>query len=39
MHAAAQDAAAGRIKPGDAPGLITATLQGAFTPPGDVRNA
>ena len=39
MHAAAQDAAAGRIKPGDAPGLITATLQAAFTPPGDGRNA
>jgi len=33
MHAAAQDAAVGRIEPGDAAGLITATLQAAFTPP------
>ena len=39
MHAAAQDAAAGRIKPGEAAGLITATLQAAFTPPGDAHNA
>jgi len=39
MHAAAQDAVAGRIKPGEAAGLITATLQAAFTPPGDDRNA
>ena len=39
MHAAAQDAAAGRIKPGDAPGLITATLQAAFTPPADGHHA
>jgi TetR/AcrR family transcriptional repressor of mexCD-oprJ operon len=37
MHAAAEDAAAGRIKPGDAAGLITATLLAAFTPPGDGR--
>jgi TetR/AcrR family transcriptional regulator, mexCD-oprJ operon repressor len=35
MHAAAADAAAGRIKPGDAAGLITATLLAAFTPPVD----
>jgi AcrR family transcriptional regulator len=34
MHAAAEDAAAGRIEPGDAAGFITATLQAAFTPPG-----
>jgi TetR/AcrR family transcriptional regulator, mexCD-oprJ operon repressor len=34
MHAAAEDAAAGRIEPGSAPGLITATLLAAFTPPG-----
>src|SRR5215470_6654461 len=33
MHAAAEDAAVGRIKPGDGAGLITATLQAAFTPP------
>jgi TetR/AcrR family transcriptional regulator, mexCD-oprJ operon repressor len=33
MHAAAADAAAGRIKPGEAADLITATLQAAFTPP------
>jgi len=33
MHAAAEDAAAGRLDPGDAPRLITATLLGAFTPP------
>jgi TetR/AcrR family transcriptional repressor of mexCD-oprJ operon len=39
MHAAAADAAAGRIKPGDAAGLITATLQAAFTPPVDGHNA
>jgi TetR/AcrR family transcriptional repressor of mexCD-oprJ operon len=39
MHAAAQDAAAGRIKPGEAAGLITATLQAAFAPPGDAHNA
>jgi AcrR family transcriptional regulator len=35
MHAAAEDAAAGRIQPGDAAGLISATLLAAFTPPGD----
>ena len=39
MHAAAEDAAAGRIKPGDAAGLITATLQAAFTPPADGHHA
>ena len=39
MHAAAEDAVAGRIEPGDAAGLITATLQAAFTPPADRRNA
>jgi hypothetical protein len=32
MHAAAEDAAAGRLDPGDAAGLITATLLAAFTP-------
>jgi len=32
MHAAAQDAAAGRLDAGDAAGLITATLLAAFTP-------
>jgi TetR/AcrR family transcriptional repressor of mexCD-oprJ operon len=35
MHAAAEEAAAGRIKPGDGAGLITATVQAAFTPPAD----
>jgi TetR/AcrR family transcriptional regulator, mexCD-oprJ operon repressor len=39
MHAAAQDAAAGRIEPGDAAGLITATLQAAFTPPAGSHSA
>jgi TetR/AcrR family transcriptional regulator, mexCD-oprJ operon repressor len=39
MHAAAEDAAAGRIKPGEAAGFITATLQAAFTPPAGGRNA
>ena len=34
MHAAAEDAATGRIKVDQAPGLITATLLGAFTSPG-----
>jgi len=38
MHAAAEDAAAGRINPDDAAGLITATLLSAFTPPADGRN-
>ena len=33
MHGAAEDAAAGRLDAGDAPGLITATLLAAFTPP------
>jgi len=35
MHAAAEDTAAGRVDPGDAAGLITATLLAALTPPGD----
>ncbi len=39
MHAAAEDAAAGRIEPGDAAWLITATLQAAFTPPAGGHNA
>lgn len=33
MHAAAEDASAGRIKADDAPRLITATLLAALTPP------
>jgi TetR/AcrR family transcriptional regulator, mexCD-oprJ operon repressor len=33
MHAAAEDAIAGRIKADDAPGYITATLLAAYTPP------
>ncbi len=33
MHAAAEDAAAGRITSDDAAGLITSTLLAAFTPP------
>jgi TetR/AcrR family transcriptional regulator, mexCD-oprJ operon repressor len=32
MHAAAEDAAAGRLDAGDAADLITATLLAAFTP-------
>ena len=32
MHAAAEDAAAGRLDAGDAAGLITATLLAAFSP-------
>jgi TetR/AcrR family transcriptional regulator, mexCD-oprJ operon repressor len=35
MHAAAEDAAAGRIKAEDAPRLITATLLAALTPPAE----
>ncbi len=35
MHAAAEDAAAGRVKADDAAGLITATLLAAFTPPAE----
>jgi TetR/AcrR family transcriptional regulator, mexCD-oprJ operon repressor len=35
MHAAADDTTADRINPGDAAGLITATLLAAYTPPGD----
>ncbi|HEY7263130.1 MAG TPA: TetR family transcriptional regulator [Trebonia sp.] len=38
MHAAAEDAAAGRINADDAAGLITSTLLSAFTPPPDGRN-
>ena len=34
MHAAAEDAAAGRLDAGDAAGLITATLLAAFSPDG-----
>ena len=37
--AAAEDAAAGRVKPEDAAGLITATLLAAFTPPAEPRQA
>ena len=33
MHAAAEDAAAGRVQADEAAGLITATLLAAFTPP------
>jgi hypothetical protein len=36
MHAAAEDAAAGRVKVDQVPGLITATLLAAFTAPGAV---
>ena len=39
MHAAAEDAAVGRIKPGDGAGLISATLQAAFAPPTGSHNA
>ena len=39
MHAAAEDAAAGRVEAGDAAGLITATLLAAFTPPTEHRRA
>jgi TetR/AcrR family transcriptional repressor of mexCD-oprJ operon len=39
MHAAAEDAAAGRIEADDAAGLITATLLAAFAPPGERRTA
>ena len=39
MHAAAEDAAAGRLDASDAPGFITATLLGALTPPADGRAA
>jgi len=34
MHAAAEDCAAGRLDPGQAARIITATLLAAFTPPG-----
>jgi AcrR family transcriptional regulator len=37
MHAAAEDAAAGRIDADDAAELITATLLSAFAPPADGR--
>lgn len=33
MHAAAEDVTSGHVKAEDAPGLITATLLAAFTPP------
>jgi AcrR family transcriptional regulator len=39
MHAAAEDAAAGRVKADDAARLITATLLAAFTPPTERRKA
>lgn len=39
MHAAAEDAAAGRISADDAAGLITATLLAAFTPSADSRQS
>jgi TetR/AcrR family transcriptional regulator, mexCD-oprJ operon repressor len=39
MHAAAEDAAAGRVKADAAAGLITATLLAAFTPPTERCNA
>ena len=35
MHAAAEDAAAGRVSAGDAARLITATLIAAYAPPAD----
>ncbi|MFF5289621.1 TetR/AcrR family transcriptional regulator [Paractinoplanes globisporus] len=35
MHAAAEEAAAGRVKVDQVPGLISATLIAAFTPPGE----
>jgi TetR/AcrR family transcriptional regulator, mexCD-oprJ operon repressor len=37
MHAAAEEAAAGRVTADDAPRLITATLLAAFTPPPESR--
>jgi TetR/AcrR family transcriptional regulator, mexCD-oprJ operon repressor len=39
MHAAAEDAAAGRVEADDAARLITATLLAAFTPPAEGRKA
>jgi AcrR family transcriptional regulator len=39
MHAAAEDAAAGRVKADDPAGLITATLLAAFSPPTECRKA
>ena len=38
MHAAAEDAAAGRVREDDAAGLITATLLAAYTPPAEGRS-
>jgi hypothetical protein len=35
MHAAAEDAAAGRVSAGDAARLITATLAAAYTRPAE----
>ena len=39
MHAAAEDAAAGRVHADDAARLITATLVAAYTPPAERRKA
>jgi TetR/AcrR family transcriptional regulator, mexCD-oprJ operon repressor len=39
MHAAAEDAAAGRVSADDAARLITATLLAAFTPPAQTRRS
>ncbi len=39
MHAAAEDAAVGRLDTHDAAGLITATLLAAFTPSAEHRRA
>jgi TetR/AcrR family transcriptional regulator, mexCD-oprJ operon repressor len=39
MHAAAEDAAAGRASAGDAARLITATLVAAYAPPAEGHNA
>jgi TetR/AcrR family transcriptional repressor of mexCD-oprJ operon len=39
MHAAAEDAAAGRVKVDDAARLITATLVATYTPPAEGRKA
>jgi TetR/AcrR family transcriptional regulator, mexCD-oprJ operon repressor len=39
MHAAAEDAAAGRASADDAARLVTATLVAAYTPPADGPNA
>lgn len=39
MHAAAEEAATGRVRVDRAPGLIAATLLAAFTPPGATSHA